>query len=156
MRFFWDMDGVLYDFENLFRQVMPGVDMEDDNAWTWQALYAREPNMYWNGNAMPGIQEVFDFAATKGDNYILTAIPSRWNWPHVTTHKRMWVTANFNVKPQRVRFGPYAVDKQQHVEYSDDVLIDDRERNIKQWNRMGGIGILHRSPEETFERIKRL
>lgn len=156
MRFFWDMDGVLYDFKSRFEQAMPGVNMKDDNTWTWEELHANDPHAYLMGNELPGIREVFDFAATKGENYILTAIPRRWNWPHATTHKRMWVMDNFKVPAFRVRFGPFAVDKQHHVEYSDDVLIDDMERNIKQWNRMGGIGILHKSPEETLEQIKRL
>lgn len=154
MRFFWDMDGVLYDFDSLFRQVMPGVDMEDDDAWTWQELHAREPEMYLKGEAMPGIKEVFDFAATKGENCILTAIPRRWNWPNVTKHKREWATKNLLIAHHRVKFGPYAEDKQYHVQYADDVLIDDRIRNINQWEESGGIGILHKSPEETLEKIK--
>lgn len=156
MRFFWDMDGVLYDFDSLFKQVMPEVDMEDDKTWSWQELHARNPNMYLDGTMMPGIKDVFDYAGTRGENHILTAIPRRWNWPDVTKHKRVWATQHLDIPRSKVRFGPYAEDKQFHVEQHDDVLIDDRIRNIVQWEEQGGIGILHTNPYVTLEKIKRL
>lgn len=154
MRFFWDMDGVLYDFESLFRQTMPGVNMEDDTSWTWQELHARNPNMYLDGAVLPGMKEVFEYAGTKGENFILTAIPRRWNWPNVTKHKRAWATENLKVPYFNVLFGPYAEDKQFHVKYSTDVLIDDRIRNVDQWRQAGGTAILHTSPEETLDSLR--
>lgn len=157
MRFFWDMDGVLYDFDKLFAEVMPGVDMEDDDAWSWEELHRVCPNMYLDGKVMPGIRDVFYYAASVGKNYVLTAVPRRWPWPNVTKHKRNWMFANFGLPHERIRFGPYAEDKQYHIrEKKSDVLIDDRIRNIEQWRARGGIGIHHTSPEETLNQIKNL
>jgi hypothetical protein len=150
------MDGVLYNFDKLFAEAMPGVDMENDDEWSWEELHRVCPNIYLDGQAMPGIKEVFYYAGSLGENYALTAVPRRWPWPNVTRHKRTWMWSNFGMPLERIRFGPYAEDKQYHVLYSDDVLIDDRIRNIEQWRARGGIGIHHINPEETLNQIKRL
>lgn len=150
------MDGVLYDFDKLFKTVMPGVDMEDDDSWSWEELHRVCPNMYLDGEAMPGIREVFNYAASLGKNYILTAVPRRWSWPNVTKHKRTWAYGNFALPIERIRFGPYAEDKQYHIRDKSDVLIDDRIRNIDQWRLRGGIGIHHKSPEETLYQLQQI
>lgn len=153
IRFFWDMDGVLYDFDEVFKKYMPGVEMENDEAWTWQELYAKCPDAYSIGHQMPGIKEVFDIARLFGDHYILTAIPKRWNWPNCCAQKRNWAVANFGFHPAKVRFGPFAVDKQFHCTGKYDVLIDDRIRNIEQWRERGGTGIHHTDPQETLDQV---
>ena len=36
------------------------------------------------------------------------------------------------------------------------ILIDDMERNIRDWNALGGTGILHITAEETIQKLKEL
>jgi hypothetical protein len=36
------------------------------------------------------------------------------------------------------------------------ILIDDWEPNIAEWNAAGGIGILHKNTEDTIQRLKKL
>lgn len=36
------------------------------------------------------------------------------------------------------------------------ILIDDRDTNIKNWNDAGGIGILHKSADDTIKQLKKL
>jgi len=36
------------------------------------------------------------------------------------------------------------------------ILIDDREDNIDSWKKAGGIGILHKSANETIKELKKL
>jgi hypothetical protein len=36
------------------------------------------------------------------------------------------------------------------------ILIDDMEKNIKEWNGMGGTGILNVNAEDTMNRLKEL
>jgi hypothetical protein len=156
LRFFWDMDGVLYDFGSLFAQHMPGIDMEDDSAWTWQELHAKCPNIYLDGKEVPGIRSPWQYSQLFGMVIVLTAVPRRWSWPNVTAHKREWMKKTFGVHHSQVRFGPYAEDKQFHCEYSTDVLIDDRIRNIEQWRARGGQAIHHVSPEQTRIELQKL
>jgi len=42
--------------------------------------------------------------------------------------------------------------------YADDrsILIDDREENITDWKKNGGIGILHKSASQTIKEIERI
>ena len=49
-----------------------------------------------------------------------------------------------------VRFGPFAIDKQFHCTPGA-ILIDDKPKNIEQWNARGGCGILHTSAKNTID-----
>ena len=155
-RFFWDMDGVLYDFDRLFREVMPGVDIENDDAWSWEQLHQKCPQMYLLGQDIPGSVQLFHDMAAHGENFILTAVPRRWSWPDVTKHKRTWATFHLDIHPEKVRFGPYAEDKQYHCLGPKDVLIDDRVRNIQQWECQGGTGIEFKSASQARKVLNNL
>ena len=52
---------------------------------------------------------------------------------------------------QRVR-----EEKPQYCTGKGCILIDDMERNIKEWNEMGGTGIVNVSADETMSRLKEL
>lgn len=141
-RFFFDMDGFVVDFDRQFQKSMPGVKEEDD--WKWEDLHKLDPNIYLIAPRLNEGFKVLRYLDSKGheDWHILTAIPKRWNWPDVTTHKRAWVNRNIpNIPDDKIRFGPYAQDKQYHCTGQFDVLIDDKIRNIDQWEAMGGTGI---------------
>ena len=46
--------------------------------------------------------------------------------------------------------------KQNYCTGPEDILIDDREKTIREWRNLGGTGILHVSAEETLEELKKL
>ena len=46
--------------------------------------------------------------------------------------------------------------KQNYCTGPEDILIDDREKTIREWRNLGGTGILHRSAEETLEELERM
>ena len=50
----------------------------------------------------------------------------------------------------------YREDKKDYCTGADCILIDDMERNIKAWETCGGTGIVHRSVDETLEKLKSL
>ena len=39
---------------------------------------------------------------------------------------------------------------------SNDILVDDQERNIKDWESQGGIGILHTDFDSTISKLKEI
>jgi hypothetical protein len=49
----------------------------------------------------------------------------------------------------------YASQKQELAE-PNAILIDDRIKNIEQWESAGGIGILHTSAADTISQLKKL
>ena len=44
----------------------------------------------------------------------------------------------------------------QCLEDKNSILIDDREKNIREWEKAGGIGILHTSTKDTLRKLKRI
>lgn len=155
-RFFFDMDGVLVDFDKEFQKHLPGHTEESD--WTWQELHAKCPDIYSIADPMEDMTVLTAYLAYYYEHWhILTAIPKRWNWPDVTKQKRWWVNNWMpEISNDRIRFGPYAEDKQFHCTGSLDILIDDKIRNIEQWRARRGIGIHHTSAVETIKQLKAL
>ena len=153
---FIDMDGVLVDFDKEFQKHMPGLTEDDD--WEWEDLHKLCPDIYAIAPLMPDAHVFMDYIYEIGldeRTFILTAIPKRWNWPNVTKHKREWILNHFPWIPhQNIRFGPYAEDKQYHCWNSNDILIDDKIRNIQQWRDRCGTGIHHVSGEWTMRQLR--
>jgi len=144
-----DMDGVLADFEGHMHTLMGPVWKEEINKDGWGKL-ADHPSLYADLPMMPDALELYSGCLEKVAHYsqiqVLTALPNKAapNFPDVVKHKIDWI--HRHISPDlRVHFGPLAVHKQLHKKHANDVLIDDMKRNIKQWNDVGGIGILHTS-----------
>ncbi len=84
---------------------------------------------------------------------VLTAIPKASKIPSSTSDKINWIQRYFPDLLNNFNVGPYAEDKWKHCK-PDDVLIDDKERNIKQWNAAGGRGIHHLSAEQSLHELQ--
>lgn len=151
-KFFFDMDGVLVNFDKKFQEVMPGVKEEDD--WLWEDLHKLCPDIYLEAEPMPDARQLWEYVTFYGIPHVLTAIPRRWSWPNVTKHKRQWMEKHFGLHHSNVLFGPYAEDKQFHCLQPHYVLIDDKAINIEQWKARGGIGILHTSTVNTIKELR--
>jgi 5'(3')-deoxyribonucleotidase len=145
-----DMDGVLADFEGT-TQALLGSEYnwkEEVDKPHW-GMVQEIQNLYAILKPLPDAHELWDWVHTRFDDVrILTAIPKRAHFPEAVNDKRNWIHKHFG--PAKVCFGPYAYDKQFHCT-DGDILIDDAEINIKQWNSRGGYGILHTSTKNTIE-----
>jgi len=163
-KIYFDMDGVLADFERGVRELCgitppsqndkdqrPGADDE-----MWAAI--REcPHFYDQLELMPGAKAMFDAVYSKyGDRCeILTGIPKpRRGIVNATPDKKLWV--------KRLLSGDIVVnivfreEKPKFCTGKNCILIDDMEKNIKEWNGMGGTGILNVNAEDTMNRLKEL
>lgn len=146
-----DLDGVLADFDAYARTVfdapMPSGGGSALMAARWSAL-AKRPRFYRDLELMPGALDLWEHIRTVAEQvYILTAIPRRASLPHAERDKRAWVARHLG-EGVEVRIGPYSHDKWRHARPGD-VLIDDRESNVRDWGRRGGLGIVHVTNEET-------
>ena len=84
----------------------------------------------------------------------LTAVPKDNDVHWAFYDKVLWARDKFPDIP--VMFGPFSRDKHTHCRHND-ILIDDRQSNIDQWNDAGGIGILYRGDVlKTIEIMERL
>ncbi len=106
---------------------------------------------------MPEAKEMFDAVYGKyGDKCeILTGIPKpKRGIADAGEDKAKWVhrLLSKDIKVNIV----FREDKPQYCTGKDCILIDDMEKNIAEWEAMGGTGIQNVSAAETMERLKQM
>jgi hypothetical protein len=154
-----DLDGVLYDLNARVKSIL-GKTLEDFNprigAWLlltpYQDLFK---DLELRPDAIELVNGVKKFAVERDYKIeILTAVPFYAAMPLAAVHKRNSVQRDFS-EDWKFKIGPYARDKHEHCKPGD-ILIDDSILNIQQWNAKGGFGILHKSAEETLNRLNNI
>ena len=69
--------------------------------------------------------------------------------------KRLWLRRNLGSSYAANAIICLGIDKQTYADINH-ILIDDSERNIRQWNNRGGIGIIHKNTNNTIKQLKEL
>lgn len=163
-KIYFDMDGVLADFERGVKEICgltppsqnakhhkPGEDDE-----MWEAIKAC-PHFYDYLELMPGAKAMFDAVYEKyGDRCeILTGIPKpRREIVNAASDKKVWVKRLLS--EEVVVNIVFREEKPKYCHGEGCVLIDDMERNIRDWKALGGTGIVNVSTEETMNRLREL
>ena len=163
-KIYLDMDGVLADFERGVKEICgltppsqnakhhkPGEDDE-----MCEAIKAC-PHFYDYLELMPGAKAMFDAIYEKyGDKCeILTGIPKpRREIVNAASDKKIWVKRLLS--EDVVVNIVFREEKPQYCHGEGCVLIDDMERNIRDWKALGGTGIVYVSTEETMNRLREL
>ena len=141
-----DMDGVVADFDGYAEKCL-GYRNPNGKRYPeedWYKLVA-DGRFYLGLNKLPWadylISEICRLASMSKyafDYKFLTAVPNGNDCPYSFQDKIDWVRKHWgNID---VFFGPYSQDKAIRCT-SQDVLIDDRPKNIEEWNNAGGKGI---------------
>lgn len=163
-KIYFDMDGVLADFERGVKEIC-GLEPISQNAKNndsqaevdmWEAI-RKVGNFYDCLEFMPGAKEMFDTVYNKyGDKCeILTGIPKpKRGIVSAGDDKKAWVKRLLS-KDIMVNI-VYREEKPKYCTGKDCVLIDDFEKNIKEWEAIGGTGILNKSADETMAELKKL
>ena len=152
-----DMDGVVADFDEYAARTLglpPSSGIYPDE--TWYKL-ASNQRIYRDLIKTPYADELVEYCRNLAkqrdwDLRFLTAIPKGNDMPWSFHDKVFWANRYYPDIP--VFFGPFSHDKHVHCN-PNDILIDDRLSNIKEWKVAGGIGILHNyNLHETLEQLK--
>lgn len=152
-----DMDGVIADFDHGFIEIA-GMSPEsvDDNE-LWSRISARGKSRFFSELPwMPGGQELWQFVT---QNFlqvkILTALgKSDAQDKQTSTGKRQWLQKNIpDLQDSDIIMVPNK-HKKRHYSKPGDIIIDDTESTIHEWNKKGGIGILHRTASETLSKLR--
>lgn len=145
-----DMDGVVADFNKwaswyLGREV--GWHTKDLTDEEWVEL-SKVDRLYSRMDVIPRSQDFVKLAMKQEGCYtrFLTAIPRRTTIATAEQDKRDWAAEHFPGVPLEV--GPFAKDKKKWCRPGD-ILIDDKESNIREWYEAGGIGIYHQGDWDT-------
>jgi len=153
-----DMDGVVADFDEYAARTLgvpPSQGIYPDEVWYKLATNARlYRDLLKTNYADQLVYECRDLTLTKGYNLIfLTAVPKGNDVPWAFYDKMMWANRYFPDIP--VHFGPFSKDKWHHCRPGD-ILIDDRQSNIDEWQSAGGIAIHHTTIEKTLFALSNL
>lgn len=158
-----DMDGVLANFDKrkfeIFNNICPGYEPRYSKEF-WEIM-KEYPTLYFD---LEPLEDAF-YLVTELEKYskhfliplaVLTALPKSSTMSDAEEQKRNWLLKYFPQLLPRFKIGPFASDKWKHCFTSSDILIDDNQKNIDEWNKTGGIGILHTSAEDTLNQIGKL
>ena len=151
-KIFLDMDGVLVDFDQQFKELTGMMPREFESKHSsdefWGAIDGAGVG-FWRGMKwMPGGEALYNRAA-QFDHALLSS-PSRSEVSKIG--KRLWrrdKTPNTKLILSRSYL-------KKNYAAPNHILIDDREDNIKQWRDAGGIGILYTSPGQVNAELDKL
>lgn len=162
-KIYFDMDGVLADFEKGVREIC-GIDAYSLNvrrpAGYDELLWAkvREADHFYDRlELLPGAKEMFDAVRSAyGDRCeILTGIPKPYKGVKTAAEDKIsWMRRLLS--EDIVMNIVYREEKKNYCKGPDHILIDDMVKTIKQWDDLGGTGILHVNSEETMKQLKKL
>ena len=146
-----DMDGVLVDFDGGYEKLTGMTTREADKKgpeFFWKPISKAGAKWWITLNWMPDGKQLWDYV--KKYNPELLSAPSREEASKMG--KRIWVKRELPGAKLILR----SADKKQEFASPTSILIDDREKNIEQWEAAGGIGILHTDASSTIKKLKEL
>jgi len=148
-----DLDEVLVDFMRGANAAVGGdfVKMDKDERWNkvnqTKGFWA---NLDWKSNA----KRLHDFII-RYNPHILSAYPDRD--PNARNGKMKWLKKNTGFKRGNI----HLVLRSQKKDYAmtnekSNILIDDYDKNIREWEAKGGTGVHHTDVGKTISELKRL
>lgn len=152
-KIYLDMDGVLTDFKAMFKDIdgrsTEEIEKEGDEVF-WKHVddggLKFWSDMYW----VKGSKKLWNYVKNK--NVSILSAPAR-RLPDSVKGKQIWISRELKPIPNVIF--TRARNKKEYAN-SNSILIDDLEKNIKQWKAAGGIGILFKSANQTIGELKKI
>ena len=151
-----DMDGVIVNLEKGAFKVH-GKQLSDvKRPERWDKI--SDTKDFWkNLEWMPGAKKLWNFLKPYKPS-IMSAYAK--NEPNSAQGKEDWLKKNVEKLPRSRINLVMRSDKQRFARdgrtQAPNILIDDHEKNIREWESKGGIGIHHTSVERTIARLKEI
>lgn len=152
-KIFLDMDGVICDWEAQFKRYSGGVPVE-----VYDAEYGKKKRYFFVRKNSPEYYATMPYMTDASIllNYIKkfpVEILSHAPDEYAAEGKLAWLQNN------KIDYNPILVNhsnEKASFAMPNCILIDDKPENIKQFRDAGGIGILHRSANETIAELEKL
>ena len=148
-----DLDEVLVDFIAGANKAVGGNFAEVDKQERWKII--NNTKGFWdNLGWKPGGKKLYQFIS-RYDPHVLSAYTGRD--PTSKNGKMKWLGKNTKFSRSKI----HLVLRSQKKDYAKtdgkpNVLIDDYNKNITEWERAGGIGIHHTNINKTLSKLKKL
>jgi 5'(3')-deoxyribonucleotidase len=146
---YWDLDDCATDFAGAVTRLTGTPHRIGDiiSLTDWKTVRADAPRIFRDLEVVDEVQKII--VALEEDGFkqaFLTALPydEKYTWQYAGMDKVDWVRKNFPFMD--IFFGPYAHQKKYHAKPGD-ILIDDKQSNITDWESVGGLGHLYRNPQ---------
>ena len=148
-----DMDGVLTDWENQFKRYSGGIPVETYEAEhgpvkRYEFVKKNSPDFYSTMDWMGDGKLLYSFLKDLPIEILSHATDQGAVDGKLTWLKNNNITAKPNLVPRREDKAKYAK--------SDTILIDDKPNTIGEFNKAGGIGILHTDAVSTINKLKEI
>jgi hypothetical protein len=158
---FSDMDGVLADFNRGYEQVTgtPIRGWVKITPHDWKRLQREWPTFWMDLDHMPYAMELWRLLSRYNAS-LLTAIPD--GWPSAGMGKAVWAKQNlpkFGYHPSQRLLAVHRSEKKDYARQPDgtpNILIDDLDKNISEWEAAGGIGIHYIPSGSMIKKIERI
>ena len=160
-KIYLDMDGVIADFNTRFKN-LSGIEPREfeskygKNAF-WEFIDEENKISFWVGiPPMPGASELISYVSKH--NYEILTAPSIKKQSRLG--KSLWVRNHIgDMFPSKPKIN-FKFSKEKHLIKPNlsnfDILIDDRQTIIDNWNNAGGNGILYQSASQAIADLKKL
>ena len=150
-----DLDGVFADFNGAVQKHCPGLIYQQHSKQIWQVLETI-PNFFSTLDVLPSLKIYDDIASnTNIEMQFLTALPRATGYLKTAQRdKTDWV--HEHIDWAQVNCVSSWEMKKYFCRGKHDLLIDDSPRNIEDWAKAGGTGILHITLEDTIAKLKQL
>ena len=150
---FLDQDGVLADFESgLTKALGYKVDLKDKkDVYDAEKRKLTAQRLFRNLDPLPDAWKLVDYCMNSGIHTEILTAAGTVNRTLVIRDKIDWIRRY--ISPYWIIIPTFKGSQKAAFAHKKAVLIDDRQRNIDTWVEAGGIGILHKTADETIEQL---
>lgn len=171
MNIYFDMDGVLVDFEVATGDVKdlnhPTFELSDEKKAAKKQFWLnveKNKNFWADIPLMKNIKDLLNAAKSKGKIFVLSKTPGAKHFvdgqkyvDFVANEKRKWILKYLGNFFDNEHIIICDGDKGKLIQPSkNDILIDDRLENITEWESCGGRGILFISVSDVVKKLENM
>ncbi len=151
-----DMDQVLCDFLKGADEAVMDKFVTFDRGSRWDVITKMGKKFWANLDWMIGGQQLYKFISRYNPNVLSAYSDKDANGSR--QGKMQWLRKNTKFKRSKIHL-VLREQKKKFAKSSDgkpNILIDDYQKNVIEWERAGGIGIIHKSTPFTIQELKKL
>ena len=154
---FLDMDGVLADFQTTCSEMLGLKIWNTAEGHKLYDLNKREltaKHMFRRLNPLPDAWKLVDYCLNSGIHTEILTAAGTVNRTLVIKDKIDWVREH--IHPSWIVIPTFKGSQKAAFAHKKAVLIDDYQENIDSWVEAGGIGILHKTADQTIKELNEI